>query len=115
MPSATSATRVILPNAVTKSLHVNSRCSLLFTRLHPLVLESWAVISGSESFFAGMVHSSGSVDVPSSHYAAQLGLQQQFRLAGADHRPFERLERFYVECAREFHYRRGFFCSKKCA
>src|SRR5438132_853506 len=79
MASATSATRVMLPNAVTKSLHVNSRCSLLFTRLHPLVLESCAVISGSESFFAGMCHSSGLSGVLTSHYAVQAQLRQQFR------------------------------------
>src|SRR5438046_9660962 len=79
MASATKATRVMLPNAVTKSLHVNSRCSLLFTRLHPLVLESCAVISGSESFFAGICHSSGSSGVLTSHYAVQAQLRQQFR------------------------------------
>src|SRR6266478_542050 len=49
----------MLPNAVTKSLHANSRCSLPFTRLQPFVLASSAVISASESFFAGMAHSSG--------------------------------------------------------
>src|SRR6202158_3118708 len=58
MASATSATRVILPNALTKSLHANSRCSLPLTRFQPLVLESSVVTSASESFFAGMSHSS---------------------------------------------------------
>src|SRR6266436_5073723 len=59
MASATSATRVMLPKAVTKSLHANSRCSLPFTMLHPVALGSSAVISGSESFFAGILHPSG--------------------------------------------------------
>src|SRR5260370_22244737 len=59
MASATRATRVMLPNAVTKSLHANSRCSLPFATLHPLALGSSVVISASESFFAGMTHSSG--------------------------------------------------------
>src|SRR6266481_2586202 len=59
MASATSATRVMLPKAATKSLHTNSRCSLPLTTLHPLDLGSSAVISASESFFAGMAHSSG--------------------------------------------------------
>src|SRR6266851_5043000 len=58
MASATRATRVMLPNAVTKSLHANSRCSLPFTTLQPLALGSSVVISVSESFFAGMTHSS---------------------------------------------------------
>src|SRR5713226_4182278 len=49
----------MLPNAVTKSLHANSRCSLPFTTLHPLALGSSVLISLSESFFAGMAHSSG--------------------------------------------------------
>src|SRR5438034_2662998 len=79
MASATRATRVMLPNAVTKSLHVNSRCSLLFSGLHRLVLESGAVISGSESFFAGMCHSSGLSGVLTSHYAVQAQLRQQFQ------------------------------------
>src|SRR5438034_9531769 len=90
MASATRATRVMLPNAVTKSLHVNSRCSLLFTRLHPLVLESCAVISGSESFLAGMCHSSGLSGVLTSHYAVQAQLRQQFRPRRARTRSEER-------------------------
>src|SRR5260370_17741936 len=49
----------MLPNAVTKSLHANSRCSLPFATLHPLALGSSVVISASESFFPGMTHSSG--------------------------------------------------------
>src|SRR5260370_23984875 len=80
MASAASARRVMLTNAVTKSLHVNSLCNFLFTRVHPLVLESCAVISGSESFFAGMGHSSSSSGVRPSHYAAQARLQQHFQL-----------------------------------
>src|SRR6266481_2555071 len=59
MASATSATRVMLPNAATKSLHANSRCSLPFSTLHPLALGSSAVISGSDSFFAGISPPSG--------------------------------------------------------
>src|SRR5260370_1994006 len=59
MDSATSATRVMLPNAVTKSLHANSRCSLPFTTLQPRALGSSDAISVSESFFAGMLPSSG--------------------------------------------------------
>src|SRR5438128_986986 len=31
---------------------------------------------------------------------------------GANHGPFERLERFFVECARKFHYRRVSFAAK---
>src|SRR5260370_20443397 len=56
--SATSATRVMLPKAVTKSLHANSRCSFPFTTFHPLALGSKVVISASESFLAGIFHSS---------------------------------------------------------
>src|SRR5260370_18047796 len=48
----------MLPNAVTKSLQANSRCSLPLTRLQPFVFGSSAEISASVSFFAGMVHSS---------------------------------------------------------
>src|SRR6267143_4137401 len=59
MASATSATRVMLPKAATKSLHANSRCNLPFTTLQPLALGSSAVISASDSFLAGMAHPSG--------------------------------------------------------
>src|SRR6267143_6547446 len=77
MASATSATRVMLPNALTKSLHANSRWSLPLTRFQPLVLESSVVTSASESFFAGMSHSSRIGCVVATHYAAQVLLQQQ--------------------------------------
>src|SRR5260370_23521946 len=54
MDSATRATRVMLPKGVTKLLQVNSGWSLPLTRFQPFVLASRAVISASESFFAGM-------------------------------------------------------------
>src|SRR5216684_6576747 len=107
--SATRATRVILPNAVTKSLHANSRCSLPFTTLHPLALGSSSVISGSDSFFAGILHPSGT----SWHLAkplcgASLAPATLSSSTRANRRRFECWEWFFVECTREFHYRRGF-------
>src|SRR5712672_1864979 len=60
MASATRATRVIWPNAVTKSLHANSLCSFPFATLHPFAFDRSAIVSDSESFFAGMAHSSRS-------------------------------------------------------
>src|SRR5258708_5341837 len=57
MASAASATRVMLPNAVMKSLHANSRCSLPFTTLHPFALLRSFCTSESVSFFAGMMAS----------------------------------------------------------
>src|SRR5215472_1173567 len=54
MASATSATRVMLPNAVTKSLQAISRCNLPSTTLQPFIFGSSAAISTSLSFFAAM-------------------------------------------------------------
>src|SRR6516225_360589 len=54
MDSATSATRVMLPNAVTKSLQAISRCNLPSTTLQPFIFGSSALISSSLSFFAAM-------------------------------------------------------------
>src|SRR6266436_5946380 len=109
MASATRATRVMLPKAVTKSLHANSRCSLPFTKLQPLALGSSAEISVSVSFFAGMA-ASGNCFRSLRHYAAQAPVPATFspsrqrvsaRAGGS--------KRFFVECLREFLYRRGFF------
>src|SRR5712691_13261797 len=77
MASATSATRVILPKAVTKSLHANSRCSLPFTTLQPFALGRNEEISASVSFFAGMAQSSARACLLPRHYAAQALCQQQ--------------------------------------
>src|ERR1035438_59863 len=52
MDSATSATRVMLPNAVTKSLHSNARCSLPSFSAHPLTWPSRSITSGSLNFLA---------------------------------------------------------------
>src|SRR5882762_5586318 len=79
MASATSATRVILPKAATKSLHANSRCNFPFTTLHPLALGSSAVISASESFLAGMAHPPESAEILHCYYAAQAITPQEFR------------------------------------
>src|SRR2546421_8395760 len=107
MASATSATRVILPKAVTKSLHANSRCSLPFTTLQPFALGRSEEISASVSLFGGMAQSSTRACLVPRHYAVQAPCQQQrpFRQNGP---PRVQPERFFVECAREFHYRRGF-------
>src|SRR6266446_1985131 len=108
MASATSATRVMLPNAATKSLHTNSRCSLPLRTLHPLAFGNSAEISVSLSFFAGMAHSSGigwcSTDIMrrARYHRKNPGF------AGENCGLFERLQRFFVECRGEFHYRRGF-------
>src|SRR5258708_16033829 len=78
MASATSATRVMLPNAVMKSLHANSRCSLPFTTLHPFALLRSFCTSESVSFFAGMMASPLGPDKRGrKHYAAQAARQQQ--------------------------------------
>src|SRR5260221_1144181 len=57
MASATSATRVMLADAVMKSLPANSRCSLPFTTLHHFALLRSFCTSESVSFFAGMMAS----------------------------------------------------------
>src|SRR5271154_4048137 len=57
MDSATSATRVMFPKAVTKSLHSNARCNLPLTRLQPLARFMLSLISASLSFFASMAFS----------------------------------------------------------
>src|SRR5215472_17021626 len=54
MASATSATRVMLPNAVTKSLQAISRCNLPSSTLQPFLYDSSAAISPSLSFFSAM-------------------------------------------------------------
>src|SRR5712692_664799 len=73
MASATSATRVMLPKAVTKSLQTNSRCNLPLATLQPFVFGSRACTSASVSFFAGMA---GTSKNGRHHYAAQ-GVRQQ--------------------------------------
>src|ERR1700730_722838 len=77
MASATRATRVMLPNAATKSLQVNSLCSLPLTMLHPAAFGSSAAISASESFFAGIGNPPGPADLRPSHYAFESRCQQQ--------------------------------------
>src|SRR5229473_2165175 len=109
MASATSSTRVMLPKAVTKSLHANSRCSLPLATLHPLALGSNAEISVSVSFFAGMAHSSGIGQVFSPVIMRRkLCASKNSGFADANGRLSERWQRFFVECAGEFDYRRGF-------
>src|SRR6266478_1419182 len=108
MASATSATRVMLPKAVTKSLHANSRCSLPFTTLQPLALGNSAEISVSVSFFAGMAPPE-SACVLSAIMRRKLRTGNIFGFGAMHFSVCRRFERFFVECFREFHYRRGFF------
>src|ERR1700720_928232 len=68
MASATRATRVILPKAVTKSLQAYSWCSLPLTIFQPRNLGRRALISASVNFFAGMACSSGRLSRLRFHY-----------------------------------------------
>jgi hypothetical protein len=38
----------------------------------------------------------------------KLWVRKNSGFAGAGAKPFERLQRFFVECRRDFHYRKGF-------
>src|SRR5271155_4731857 len=52
MASATKATRVMLPNAVTKSLHSNARCNFPLARVQPVAWLNRSLTSASLNFFA---------------------------------------------------------------
>src|SRR5215469_9863241 len=107
----------MLPNAVTKSLQVISRCNLPFTTLQPFILDSCAAISPSLSFFAGMAFSSGPF-----HYAFEPRRQQR-SVPGSTAKeaaaPREQgfgvnlFARSIVECARKILYCRGFLSRPK--
>src|SRR6266852_1122669 len=100
MASATSATRVMLPNAATKSLHTNSLCSLPLTTLHPLALGSNAVISASESFFAGMAHSSRIGWRSTDIMRRMRQHRKNSSFAGENCGPSERMQRSSLNAAR---------------
>src|SRR5260370_34658139 len=111
MASATSATRVMLPNAVMKSLHANSRCSLPFTTLHPLALLRSFCTSESVSFFAGMMASPLRFDKRGrKHYSAQAARQQQPCFSNKGLYPAYWV---FVERTQVFGSRRGFLLRRK--
>src|SRR5271168_3984309 len=132
MDSATSATRVMLPKAVTKSLHSKARCSLPLTRLHPLACARCSFTSASLNFFGGMASSSGTFvsggtimrrKRRSGNHAGPSGGGLAARIAARanacarERLPARRLPCLDVECPRKLLYRRGFLCTKnaRCA
>src|SRR5580704_4024266 len=78
MASATRATRVILPKAVTKSLQTYSWCSLPLTIFQPRNLERRALISASVNFFAGIACTSGRLSRWRFHYEPGTATGQQY-------------------------------------
>src|SRR5271154_4269253 len=67
----------MFPNALTKSLHSNARCSLPFVKVHPLALLSRSFTSASVSFLAAGMTAPSKTN--SNHYAARRNRRQEDR------------------------------------